>query len=386
MKLLNLKLILLVLLICLAFASAAYALKPLIFRVEKQVEIEQAIEAFEEAREKTQPAPTEAETPTVGEPVKLPYAELLRDMSYYNARIYVNRQEGLNSRSAYAVSHFDLGSYGLSSEVFGVIRIPAMDLEMPLYLGASDANMANGAAVLAQTSIPIGGESTHAVIAGHTGLPTAELFTHLTDLKEGDIFLIRVLGETHRYEIDSIRVVWPEEESAYLGVENGQDLVTLYTCTPYGINDRRLLVRGRRIYPDLENGSAGGQELRFTENNYLLVVKAILLASLAPLIFMTGVIRLVKGQKKKGKKKWRDAGNGADAYEETEYFRDDRFEFGYRGTGGEVYENEPAARHPACRSESYGGSVTPGESAFAGRFETYGSFYGDADHVYRGTM
>ena len=240
--------------------------------------------------------------------------------------------------------------------------------------------------IMGDLTIPTIGVSLPAVIAGHTGLPTAALFTHLTDLKEGDIFLIRVLGETHRYEIDSIRVVWPEEESAYLGVENGQDLVTLYTCTPYGINDRRLLVRGRRIYPDLENGSAGGQELRFTENNYLLVVKAILLASLAPLIFMTGVIRLVKGQKKKGKKKWRDAGNGADAYEETEYFRDDRFEFGYRGTGGEVYENEPAARHPACRSESYGGSVTPGESAFAGRFETYGSFYGDADHVYRGTM
>ena len=217
--------------------------------------------------------------------------------------------------------------------IMGDLTIPTIGVSLPIAHGTREEDLEYRCGHMYGTSLPIGGESTHAVIAGHTGLPTAELFTHLTDLKEGDIFLIRVLGETHRYEIDSIRVVWPEEESAYLGVENGQDLV-----------------------------------------------------SLAPLIFMTGVIRLVKGQKKKGKKKWRDAGNGADAYEETEYFRDDRFEFGYRGTGGEVYENEPAARHPACRSESYGGSVTPGESAFAGRFETYGSFYGDADHVYRGTM
>ena len=231
MKLLNLKLILLVLLICLAFASAAYALKPLIFRVEKQVEIEQAIEAFEEAREKTQPAPTEAETPTVGEPVKLPYAELLRDMSYYNARIYVNRQEGLNSRSAYAVSHFDLGSYGLSSEVFGVIRIPAMDLEMPLYLGASDANMANGAAVLAQTSIPIGGESTNAVIAGHRGWNGYKYFMDIELLQPGDEVTITNLWETLTYAVVEIKIVSPDDVDAIL-IQPGKDMITLLTCHP----------------------------------------------------------------------------------------------------------------------------------------------------------
>ena len=231
MKLLNLKLILLVLLICMAFVSAAYALKPLIFRVEKQVEIEQAIEAFEEAREKTQPAPTEAETPAVGEPVKLPYAELLRDMSYYNARIYVNRQEGLNSRSAYAISHFDLCSYGLSSEVFGVIRIPAMDLEMPLYLGASDANMANGAAVLAQTSIPIGGESTNAVIAGHRGWNGYKYFMDIELLQLGDEVTITNLWETLTYEVVEIKIVSPDDVDAIL-IQPGKDMITLLTCHP----------------------------------------------------------------------------------------------------------------------------------------------------------
>lgn len=242
MKLLNLKLILLVLLICMAFASAAYALKPLIFRAEKQVEIEQAIEAFEEAREKTQPAPTEAETPTVGEPVKLPYAELLRDMSYYNARIYVNRQEGLNSRSAYAVSHFDLGSYGLSSEVFGVIHIPAMDLEMPLYLGASDANMANGAAVLSQTSIPIGGENTNAVIAGHRGWNGYKYFMDIELLQPGDEVTITNLWETLTYEVVEIKVVSPDDVDAIL-IQPGKDMITLLTCHPPNTGGRyRYLV------------------------------------------------------------------------------------------------------------------------------------------------
>ena len=242
MKLLNLKLILLVMLICMAFASAAYALKPLIFRVEKQVEIEQAIEAFEEAREKTQPAPTEAEPSAVVEPVKLPYAELLRDMSYYNARIYVNRQEGLNSRSAYAVSHFDLGSYGLSSEVFGVIRIPAMDLEMPLYLGASDDNMANGAAVLAQTSIPIGGESTNAVIAGHRGWNGYKYFMDIELLQPGDEVTITNLWETLTYEVVEIKIVSPDDVDAIL-IQQGKDMITLLTCHPPNTGGRyRYLV------------------------------------------------------------------------------------------------------------------------------------------------
>ena len=234
MKLLNLKLILLVLLICLAFASAAYALKPLIFRVEKQAEIEQAVEAFEEAREKIYSPQTASETPVSvepAEPAALPYAELLRDMSYYNARIYVNRQEGLNSRSAYAISHFDLCSYGLSSEVFGVIRIPAMDLEMPLYLGASDANMANGAAVLAQTSIPIGGESTNAVIAGHRGWNGYKYFMDIELLQPGDEVTITNLWETLTYEVVEIKIVSPDDVDAIL-IQPGKDMITLLTCHP----------------------------------------------------------------------------------------------------------------------------------------------------------
>ena len=250
MKLLNLKLILLVLLICLAFASAAYALKPLIFRVEKQAEIEQAVEAFEEAREKIYSPQTASETPASVEPAEsaeLPYVELLRDMSYYNARIYVNRQEGLNSRSAYAISHFDLCSYGLSSEVFGVIRIPAMDLEMPLYLGASDANMANGAAVLAQTSIPIGGESTNAVIAGHRGWNGYKYFMDIELLQLGDEVTITNLWETLTYEVVEIKIVSPDDVDAIL-IQPGKDMITLLTCHPPNSGGRyRYLVFCERV-------------------------------------------------------------------------------------------------------------------------------------------
>ncbi len=234
MKLLNVKLVLLLVLICLAFASAAYALKPLIFRVEKQAEIKQAVEDFEEAREKIYSPQTASEAPASvepSEPAELPFAELLRDMSYYNARIYVNRQEGLNSRSAYAISHFDLCSYGLSSEAFGVIRIPAMDLEMPLYLGASDANMANGAAVLAQTSIPIGGESTNAVIAGHRGWNGYKYFLDIELLQPGDEVTITNLWETLTYEVVEIKIVSPDDVDAIL-IQPGKDMITLLTCHP----------------------------------------------------------------------------------------------------------------------------------------------------------
>ena len=234
MKLLNLKLILLVLLICMAFVSAAYALKPLIFRVEKQVEIEQTVEAFEKAREKIYSPQTASETHVSvepAEPAELPYAELLRDMSYYNARIYVNRQEGLNSRSAYAISHFDLCSYGLSSEIFGVITIPKMELEMPLYLGASETNMANGAAVLSQTSIPIGGIGTNAVIAGHRGWNGYPYFMNIELLEVGDEVTITNLWETLTYEVVEIKIVSPDDVDAIL-IQPGKDMITLLTCHP----------------------------------------------------------------------------------------------------------------------------------------------------------
>lgn len=106
--------------------------------------------------------------------------------------------------------------------------------------------MNKGAGHLEGSSLPVGGANTHAVISAHRGLPSASLFTDLDQLKEGDHFLIHVLNETLCYEVDKISVVKPEDTSA-LAVEDGQDLVTLLTCTPYGVNTERLLVRGHRV-------------------------------------------------------------------------------------------------------------------------------------------
>lgn len=132
-----------------------------------------------------------------------------------------------------------------SSEVIGYLEIPAIDVSLPIYHGTGEAALMAGAGHFAGSSLPIGGESTHAVLTGHRGLPSAKLFTDLDDLVEGDLFTITVLGETLAYEVISIKVVEPDDLSD-LQIVEGKDLVTLVTCTPYGVNTHRLLVTGER--------------------------------------------------------------------------------------------------------------------------------------------
>ena len=130
--------------------------------------------------------------------------------------------------------------------VMAYLEIPRIDLYEAVYHGTSDEVLARGVGHLMNTSLPVGGEGTHAVLSGHTGLPEAELFTNLEQVEEGDIFYIHVLGETLAYEVDQIKVVEPSDTSDLL-IEQGKDYVTLVTCTPYGINSHRLLVRGHRV-------------------------------------------------------------------------------------------------------------------------------------------
>ena len=130
--------------------------------------------------------------------------------------------------------------------MMGIVEIPKIAIKLPIYHGTSDEVLQQAAGHLEGSSLPIGGESTHAVISAHRGLPSASLFTDLDQLEEGDHFLIHVLNETLCYEVDKISVVKPEETSS-LAVEEGKDLVTLLTCTPYGVNTERLLVRGHRV-------------------------------------------------------------------------------------------------------------------------------------------
>lgn len=129
--------------------------------------------------------------------------------------------------------------------IMGYIEIPKIDCSLPVYHGTDEGALQIAIGHLEGSSLPVGGKSTHSVLSGHRGLPSARLFTDLDQMEEGDIFILNVLGRKLAYEVDQIKVVLPEEMSD-LEVIEGQDLCTLVTCTPYGINTHRLLVRGHR--------------------------------------------------------------------------------------------------------------------------------------------
>lgn len=132
------------------------------------------------------------------------------------------------------------------NQVMGVLRIPKIDLSMPIYHTTEDAVIQIAAGHYVGSSLPVGGEGTHCILSGHRGLPSARLFTDLDQMVEGDLFYLDVLGETLAYQVDNIQIVLPEKVES-LNVDPQRDLVTLVTCTPYGINTHRLLVRGTRV-------------------------------------------------------------------------------------------------------------------------------------------
>ena len=130
--------------------------------------------------------------------------------------------------------------------IMGYIEIPKLNCSLPIYHGTDEGALQIAIGHLEGSSLPVGGESTHCVLSGHRGLPSARLFTDLDQLQKGDLFILNVLDEKLAYEVDQIEVVLPDEMDE-LAIEEGEDLCTLVTCTPYGINSHRLLVRGRRV-------------------------------------------------------------------------------------------------------------------------------------------
>lgn len=143
----------------------------------------------------------------------------------------------------------DLGGMG----IMGILKIPVIDVELPIYHGTDAAELQVGVGHYEGSSLPVGGKSTHSVLTGHTGLPSSRLLTDIDQLEKGDIFYVTVLKETLAYEVDQIKIVLPEELSD-IDIVEGEDYCTLVTCTPYGINTHRLLVRGKRIaYVEMSN-------------------------------------------------------------------------------------------------------------------------------------
>ena len=164
-------------------------------------------------------------------------------MEAYNLRIFEEGQAGFNSVDAYETPSFLLSDYGLEEEVFGVISIPSLNVEMPIYLGASAENLALGAAHLSQTSLPIGGENTNCVIAGHRGWRGGAYFRDIPRLKTGDLVQITNLWETLTYQVNEVKTIYPQSSTALL-IQPGRDLLTLMTCeyAPGGVKNRCLVI------------------------------------------------------------------------------------------------------------------------------------------------
>lgn len=203
--------------------------------------------------EKMGTQPTE-DTPELTDSPELPreYQALWDAMVSYNDAIWEEKQAGLCDPWAYQQPSFTLGEYGLEEEVFGVISIPALNLEMPLYLGATASHMAEGAAHLSQTSLPIGGRNTNCVIAGHRGWNGADYFRYITELKPGDEVMITNLWETLTYRVTDTRIIMPNEVEQIL-IQEGRDMITLLTCHPYASGGKqRFLIFCDRVMEDTE--------------------------------------------------------------------------------------------------------------------------------------
>jgi len=186
-------------------------------------------------------------------------------------------------------SLLDVGGTG----VMGYIEIPSIKVALPIYHGTDEAVLQVAVGHLEWTSLPVGGESTHCVVSGHRGLPSAKLFTDLDQMQVGDIFIFRILDEVLTYEVDQIRIVEPSDTSE-LSIIKGKDLCTLITCTPYGINSHRMLVRGHRV-----DNAAEARVVRVTAD--ATQIEPIIVAPIvaAPMLLVLLVILMIPKPKKR---------------------------------------------------------------------------------------
>ena len=177
--------------------------------------------------------------------------------------------------------------------ILGYIEIPKIKVSLPIYHGTDEGILQIAVGHIEGSSLPVGGPGTHAVLSGHRGLPSAKLFTNLDELVVGDEFLIRVLDETLTYEVDQIRIVEPDDLSD-LEIEEDKDLCTLVTCTPYGINTHRLLVRGHRV-----ETKASASAIRVTADAIQIEPKLVAPAVAVPILVVLLIWVLLHSRKRK---------------------------------------------------------------------------------------
>lgn len=202
------------------------------------------------------------------------------------------RQNGFSLSEAMRQTYESILNPG-GDGVMGYVEIPCIGVNLPIYHGTDDAELQAGVGHLEWTSLPVGGQGTHCALSGHRGLPSAKLLSNLDKVQEGDLFVLHILGEKLTYQVDQIRIVEPNDVSC-LAVEDGRDLCTLITCTPYGVNTQRLLVRGLRI----EN-QADGQGGRITADAVQLEPLQVASLAVVPLLLVLLVALLLHARKKK---------------------------------------------------------------------------------------
>ena len=176
--------------------------------------------------------------------------------------------------------------------IMGYIEIPKIKVSLPIYHGTDEAILQIAIGHIPGSSLPVGGKGTHCVVSGHRGLPSAKLFTDLDQLEEGDLFMMRILDETLTYEVDQVRIVEPEELSD-LEIDEDKDLCTLVTCTPYGINSHRLLVRGHRVENLKED------TIRVTADAQQIDPVMVAPAVAVPLILLLGIGAWIGGSRRR---------------------------------------------------------------------------------------
>ena len=169
------------------------------------------------------------------------YPELLAELQAYNQRVYTEKQSGLVDLESCEEPAADPTAYGIEDEIIGVLDVPAMEVTMPVYLGASDDHLAAGAAVLGNTSAPIGGDNTNCVIAGHRGWRGADYFRHIDRLQVGDTVKLTNLWETLTYTVSDIQIIQPHEAEK-IKIQPGRELLTLLTCHPYASGGKQRYV------------------------------------------------------------------------------------------------------------------------------------------------
>lgn len=242
------KKLILVIMLCVFQMGVSLLLFPIWNRLFTEREVMHSAERFlSEAAAPVSEPDTENTDPT--EPQK-PYAELWEEMCAYNDNLYAQKQADLNSTDDFKESGFRLRDYERKDEVFAVLTIPKINLDMPVYLGATDLNLASGAAHLSQTSLPIGGENTNCVIAGHRGWNGALYFRYVPDLVRGDTVTLQNIWETLTYQVVETKIIAPNDVDA-IRIQEGRELLALLTCHPYASGGKqRYLVICERVYQE----------------------------------------------------------------------------------------------------------------------------------------